>query len=154
MDPYTSLATFSPDTPSQPPSSFHSSLYTIPAATPSIPFLSSPLFHSYYAPIIFNASKTIYQLDTTYQTTIPSSSVTLNLFPSSTLNILSLTFTHNLNWKLHISSLGKTASMKLGFLRHLRQLFSPLQLLTLYRCLICPCLECSSTFGGFPFIQL
>ena len=42
-------ATFSPETPSQLQSSFHSSLYTVPAATPSIPFLSSPLSHPNYA---------------------------------------------------------------------------------------------------------
>ncbi|MPC99166.1 hypothetical protein E2C01_094563 [Portunus trituberculatus] len=60
------------------------------------------------------------------------------LSPSSTLIILSLSFTYNLNWKLHISSLAKTASMKLGVLRRLRQFFSPLQQLTLYKGLIRP----------------
>ena len=63
------------------------------------------------------------------------------LSPSLTLNILSLSLTHNLNWELHISSLANTASMKLGVLSRLRQFFSPPQLLTLYRGLSCPCME-------------
>ena len=45
------------------------------------------------------------------------------LSPSPTLNILGLSFTSNLNWKLHISSLAKTASMKLGVLSRLRQFY-------------------------------
>ncbi|MPC27680.1 hypothetical protein E2C01_020859 [Portunus trituberculatus] len=42
------------------------------------------------------------------------------LSPSSTMNILGLSFTHDPNWKLHSSSLVKTASMKSGVLRDLR----------------------------------
>ncbi|MPC87521.1 hypothetical protein E2C01_082384 [Portunus trituberculatus] len=34
--------------------------------------------------------------------------MTLNCPPSSTLNILGLSFTHSPNWKLHISSLAKS----------------------------------------------
>ncbi|MPC21539.1 hypothetical protein E2C01_014527 [Portunus trituberculatus] len=64
--PYTLLATFSPETPSQPQSSFHSSLYTFPAATLSIPFLSSPLFHSYYALIHSNITCIISCLSLSY----------------------------------------------------------------------------------------
>lgn len=64
------------------------------------------------------------------------------------MNILGLSFAHNLNWKLHISSLAKTASMKLGVLRRLRQFFSPLQLLTLCKGLIRPCMEYSSHVWG------
>ena len=78
-----------------------------------------------------------YQLNTTFQITISSSSMT-QMSPSPTLNILGLSFTCNLNWKLHIS-LGKTASMKLGVLSRLCQFYSPPLLLTLYRGLIRPC---------------
>ena len=46
--------------------------------------------------------------------------------PSPTLKILGLSFICNLNWKLHISYLANTASMKLGVLSRLRQFFSPL----------------------------
>ena len=42
---------------------------------------------------------------------------------------------------LHISTLAKSASKKLGVLWRLRPLFSPSQLLALYRGLICPCME-------------
>ena len=70
------------------------------------------------------------------------------LSPSSTLNILGLSFTKNLNWKFHITSLAKTASMKLGVLCRLRQFFSPYQLLTLYRGLIRPCMEYASHVWG------
>ena len=90
-----------------------------------------------------------YQLDTTFQITIPSSSMTLNCSPSPTLNILGLSFTCNLNWKLHIS-LAKTASMKLGVLSRLCQFYSPPQLLTLYRGFILPYMEYAShVWGGF-----
>ena len=71
------------------------------------------------------------------------------LSPSPTLNILGLSFVIcNLNWKLHISSLAKTASMKLGVLSRLRQFYSPPQLLTLYRGLIRPCMEYASHVWG------
>lgn len=48
-----------------------------------------------------------YQLDPTFQTTKTSSLMPLNS-PICTVNILSLSFTYNQNWKLHISSLAKT----------------------------------------------
>ncbi|XP_045103030.1 carboxypeptidase B-like [Portunus trituberculatus] len=50
---------------------------------------------------------------------MPSSSLTLTCPPSSTLNILSLLLTYDLNWKLHDSSPAKTVSMRLGILSHL-----------------------------------
>ena len=71
-----------------------------------------------------------------------------HLSPSSTLNILSLSFTYNLNWKHHISSLAKTVSMKLCVLSHLRQFYSPPHLLTLYRGLIHLCMEYASHVWG------
>ena len=101
--------------------------------------------------VLFNASKTQflhYQLDTTFQITILSSSMPLNcLLLLRTLNIIGLSFTYNLNWKLHISSLVKTASMMLGVLSCLRQFYSPPQLLTLYKDLIHPCMEYASRVG-------
>ena len=73
--------------------------------------------------------------------------MTLNR-PFSYMNILVLSFTCNLNWKLHIFSLAKTASMKLGVLSRLYQFYSSPQLLTLYRGLICPCMEYASHVWG------
>ena len=70
------------------------------------------------------------------------------LSPSPSLNIPGLSFTCNLNWKLHIS-LPKTASIKLGVLSRLRQFYSPLQLLTLYRGRICPCMKCFTCLRRF-----
>ena len=97
--------------------------------------------------VLFNASKTQFlHLSTRHNLpdNYPLFFDDTQLFPSSTLNILGLSFTHNLNWKLHISSLAKTASKKLGVLSRLRQFFSPPQLLTLYRGLIRPCMEYAS----------
>ncbi|MPC79679.1 hypothetical protein E2C01_074220 [Portunus trituberculatus] len=71
------------------------------------------------------------------------------LFPSSTLNILGLSFTYNLNWKLHISSLAKTASMKLDVLR---RLIPHPSLLTLYKGFIRLC-KFSSNVKGVPLIH-
>ena len=61
----------------------------------------------------------------------------IQLSLSFTMNILGLSFTHNLKRKLHIS-FAKTAFMMLGVLRRLSQLFSSPQLLTLYKGLVRP----------------
>ena len=77
------------------------------------------------------------------------------LSPSSTLNILGLSLTQNLNWKLHILSLTKSASSRLGVLYRLRQFFSPAQLLIHIQG---PCPPsygvCISCVGGGPLTQL
>ncbi|XP_050710739.1 uncharacterized protein LOC126995293 [Eriocheir sinensis] len=70
------------------------------------------------------------------------------LSPSSTLNILGLSLTQNLNWKLHISSLTKSASSRLGVLYCLRQFFFPAQLLSIYRGLVRPRMEYASHVWG------
>ncbi len=63
------------------------------------------------------------------------------LSPSSAINILDLFLTHNLNWKLHISSLTKSASSKIGVLYRLIQFFSPSQLLSFHKGLVRPRME-------------
>ena len=80
----------------------------------------------------------------TYST---KSSTQLSLFfsntqlsPSPILNSLGLSFTPKLNWNFHISSLAKTASSRLGVLYRLQPFFSPNQLLSIYRCLVHPCM--------------
>ncbi|MPC90986.1 hypothetical protein E2C01_085994 [Portunus trituberculatus] len=86
--------------------------------------------------VVFNASKTQFLHLSTRHNLPDNYPLFFNgtqLSPSSTLNILGLSFTHNLDWKLYISPLAKTASTKLGVLRRLRQFFSLLQLLTLYK---------------------
>lgn len=55
------------------------------------------------------------------------------LNPPSSFNILGFTFSPNLSWKDHISSLDKTAPMKLGVLCRYCDFFTPMQLLPLYR---------------------
>ena len=66
----------------------------------------------------------------------------------STLNILGLCFTKNLNCKSYISSLAKPASKKFVVLCLLHQFYKPYQLLTLYRGLILPCMEFASHIWG------
>ena len=95
---------------------------------------------------MFNASKTqFFHLSSRHNlpNNYPLFFTDTQLSPSSTLNILSLSFTYNLNWKLHIS-LAKTASMKLGVLGHICQFYSLPQLLTLCMGLIRPCMEYAS----------
>ncbi|MPC12815.1 hypothetical protein E2C01_005525 [Portunus trituberculatus] len=78
--------------------------------------------------VVINASKTQFlHLSTchNFPDNYPLFFNDTQLSPASTLNINSLFFTHNLNWKLHISSLAKTASMNLGVLRHLCQFSHP-----------------------------
>ncbi|MPC37321.1 hypothetical protein E2C01_030795 [Portunus trituberculatus] len=76
--------------------------------------------------VVFNTSKTQF-LHLSTRHNLPDNYLFFfsdtQLSPSSTLNILGLSFAHNLNWKLHISSLAKTAFMKLGILKRLRQFF-------------------------------
>ncbi len=85
-------------------------------------------------------------LDNNFQIPIPCSSFFDNtrLSPSSTLNILGLFLSDDLNWKFHISSLAKSASAKLGVLYRLQQHFSPSQTLTIYKGLVRPCMAYAS----------
>merc|ERR1712035_293843 len=78
--------------------------------------------------VLFNASKTQF-LHLSNRHNLPDSyPIFFNntqLSPSSTLDILGVSFTKTLNWKSHISSLAKSASMKLDILWRLRPFFSP-----------------------------
>ena len=62
---------------------------------------------------------------------------------------LSLSFT--LTWKIHIHSLAKHASQKLGFFARARESFSSSHSLSIYKSQIRPSLEyCSHVWGGAP----
>ena len=77
------------------------------------------------------------------------------LNPSSSLNILGVSFSRDLSWKDHIYSLTKSASMKLGMLYRLKKFFTPDQLLSLYRGHIRPCMEYAShIWGGSSHVSL
>ncbi len=94
--------------------------------------------------VSFNASKTQF-LHLSTRHNLPNSYPLFfnntQLSPSSTLNILGLSFTQNFNWKLHSSSLTKSASSKLGVLYRLRQFLSPAKLISIYRGLVRPRME-------------
>ena len=81
--------------------------------------------------VLFNASKTQFlHLSTRHNlpNNYPLFFNDTQLSPSPTLNILGLSFTSNLNWKLHISSLAKTASMKHSIvLKNGKQLYKAIQ---------------------------
>jgi len=101
--------------------------------------------------VSFNASKTQFlHLSTRHNLPddYPLFFDNTQLSPSPTLNILGLSFTQNLNWKFHISSLAKSASSKLGVLHRLNQFFSPSQMLAMYRGLVRPCMEYASHVWG------
>ncbi len=66
----------------------------------------------------------------------------------ATINILGLSFSHSLNWKSHISSITKPASSRLGVLHRLQHFFSSQQMLTVYKGLVCPCMEYASHIWG------
>ena len=67
------------------------------------------------------------------------------------VSILGVSFTSDLSWNEHISSEAKPAARKIGFLFRSRRFFTPLQLLTLYKAQIYPCLEYSShLWRGIP----
>ncbi|MPC20432.1 hypothetical protein E2C01_013375 [Portunus trituberculatus] len=97
--------------------------------------------------VVFNASKTQFlHLSTRHNLpdNYPLFFSDTQLFSSSTLNILCLSFTHNSNRKLHNSSLAKTTSKKLGVLRCLPVFLIPTQLFILYKGLIRSCMDYSS----------
>ncbi len=103
--------------------------------------------------VSFNASKTQF-LHLSTRCNLPNNYPLFfdntQLSPSSTISILVHSFTHNLNWKLHISSLTKSASSKFGVLYRLSQFFSPSQLLSIYKGLVRPRMEYASpVWGGF-----
>ena len=73
------------------------------------------------------------------------------LYISYTFTQVSLSISSNLNWKLHINSIAKHASQKLGFLSKACGYLSPSQLSTIYKSQIRPSLEyCSHVWGGAP----
>ena len=101
--------------------------------------------------VVFNASKTQFlHLSTRHNLpdVYPLAFNDTQLNPCPSLNILGISFSSDFSWKSHISSLAKTASMKLGVLYRLRGFLSPTQLLALYRGLIRPCMEYSSHVWG------
>src|ERR1700755_3496807 len=100
--------------------------------------------------VVFNATKTQF-LHLYTRHNIPHN---YNIFentqlkPSSVLNILGVSFSRDLSWKDHITSLSKQASKRLGVLRRLRSFFTPPQLLALYRGVVRPCMEYASHICG------
>ncbi|KAL7643765.1 UNVERIFIED_CONTAM: hypothetical protein RMT77_005771 [Armadillidium vulgare] len=73
------------------------------------------------------------------------------LKPSSVLNILGVSFSRDLSWKDHITSLSKQAFKRLGVLRRLQNYFTPPELLALYRDAVRSCMEYASPIlGGSP----
>jgi len=74
---------------------------------------------------------------------------------SSSCTQLGLSISSNLTWKLHINSIAKHASQKLGFLSRARGYFSPSQLLTIYKSETRPSLKYfSHVWGGAPISSL
>src|SRR6201990_2143053 len=70
------------------------------------------------------------------------------LKPSYVLNILGVSFSRDLSWKDHITSLSKQALKRLCVLRRLQNYFTPPQWLALYRGVVCPCMEYASQIWG------
>ncbi|KAL7630273.1 UNVERIFIED_CONTAM: hypothetical protein RMT77_019583 [Armadillidium vulgare] len=101
--------------------------------------------------VVFNASKTQF-LHLSTRHNLPHNYdiffENTQLEPSSVLNILSVSFSRDLSWKDHITSLSKQASKRLGVLRRLQNYFTPPQLLALYRGVVRPCMEYASHIWG------
>ena len=101
--------------------------------------------------VSFNHSKT-QTLTISKKHSQPSDSLSLNgsaLSSSHSIHMLGLHISNNLSWKEHIKSIAKSASRKLCFLYRSKRLFTPAQLLTLYKAQIRPILEyCCHIWGG------
>ncbi len=94
----------------------------------------------------FNASKTQF-LHLSTRHNLPNSCPLFFDNKQVTLNILGLSNTQNLKWKLYIS-LTKSAPSKLGVLYLLRQCLSPAQLMSIYRGLVRTRMEYASLVWG------
>src|ERR1044072_9071220 len=101
--------------------------------------------------VVFNASKTQF-LHLSIRQNLPHNYdfflENTQLRPSSVLNIIGVSFSRDLSWKDHITSLSKQASKRLGVLRRLQNFFTPPQLLALYRGGARPCMEYVSHIWG------
>ncbi|VEN56119.1 unnamed protein product [Callosobruchus maculatus] len=70
---------------------------------------------------------------------------------SSSVKLLGININNNMSWHDHVVSVAKTASQKLGVLFRCRKLFTPEQLLLIYKAQIRPSLEyCSHVWGCAP----
>ena len=107
--------------------------------------------------VAFNASKTQF-LHITTRTDLPDISLSFDntqITPSSSMNILGVSFSSDLSWKDHIISLAKSASQKMGMLFRLRYFFTPKQLLSVYKGIVRPCMEYAShLWHGSPHTAL
>ena len=99
--------------------------------------------------VVFNASKAqIFHLSThsNLPKDYPLFFNNTQIVPSSSLNILGVSFSRDFSWKAHIASLAKTASQKLGVLCRFQDFFfTPMQLLPLYRGLLLESTYCLSS---------
>ncbi|VEN39160.1 unnamed protein product [Callosobruchus maculatus] len=70
---------------------------------------------------------------------------------SPSVNLLGININNNMSWHDHVVSIAKTASQKFGVLFRCRKLYTPEQLLLLYKAQIRPSLEyCSHVWGCAP----
>ncbi|KAL7640936.1 UNVERIFIED_CONTAM: hypothetical protein RMT77_008073 [Armadillidium vulgare] len=94
--------------------------------------------------VVFNATKTQF-LHLSTRHNLPRNYdiffENTQLRPSSVLNILGVSFSRDLSWTDHITSLSKQASKRLGVLRRLQYFFTPPQLLAVYRGVVRLCME-------------
>ena len=103
--------------------------------------------------VSFNASKTklltVHHLRTA---DFPSVSMGLDLLPeSSSFRLLGLTFSDDLTWGDYITSIAKSASMKVGSLFCARGFLSNEAILYIYKSVIRPSMEyCSHIWAGAP----
>ena len=70
---------------------------------------------------------------------------------ASSINLLGVNLGGNMSWHNHVVAIAKIASQKLGVLFRTRKLYTPQQLLTLYKAQIRPSLEyCSHVWSSAP----
>ncbi|KAL7631513.1 UNVERIFIED_CONTAM: hypothetical protein RMT77_018187 [Armadillidium vulgare] len=101
--------------------------------------------------VVFNASKTQFLHLSTPRNLPHNYNVffeNTQLKPSSVLNILGVSFSPDLSWKNHITSLSKHVSKSLGVLRRLQNYFTSPQLLALFRSVVRPCMDYASHIWG------
>lgn len=101
----------------------------------------------------FNASKTQATVLTRKASTVAPQLIMDNktIKPTNGLKLLGVNISPNATWHEHVSSVAKSAAQKLSYLFRARKLFTPKQLLLLYKAQVRPAMEyCSHAWGSAP----